>query len=568
MNNYHYYNIYIGIITSNVLKKERHDILNYFENNNEIELIKIILSIRILDEGINLVKCDSVYLTYFGEEMNDIRTTQRFLRANRKDITNPNKKANIFIWCEDTNICLNAFQMLKNNDINFNKKIIVRDNNYETYYIDEQNKKLTNINKYDINNECIKEINIKCLTDDEIWELKKNILFEYCNIKKNIPLDNIIYKNYKIGSWYNSQKIKILNNDNKIIFEKLIENIYVKEDLYKLNKKLFNIEVKKNFIEYKCYSCNYNTHFYKDLKKHLNRKNSCIKKNNSTCFIHSSDKLLILSMLPYQDNKHIISLDELDYLNDSNIVSNNKKELFDIIDNIEKHSIKKCNYCAKNFEKVYLLKYHILHNCFHNYLLNKNKLEKENNNDFNSTDENITDCDSYSQLSESNETDIEIKDEKLIPIPFEQNWDLSSIPDDKKSTLVISSYMYSKLLEEVLKNKINLNVILNKKNKFGMVYKNDTEKYTEMKSQDIIDNTMEKLNKCLLELNKTVENVIPDIITISEEIIEKKYVDYQKDEKIHGGVSHVIKSIFDNNKDNAIDIAKNIVTIDKIPSGY
>jgi Leucine-rich repeat (LRR) protein len=52
------------------------------------------------------------------------------LRAIRLNPYNINKIAQIFIWCEDNNICLNNLQMLKNNDVNFNKKIRIYDGNY------------------------------------------------------------------------------------------------------------------------------------------------------------------------------------------------------------------------------------------------------------------------------------------------------------------------------------------------------------------------------------------------------------------------------------------------------
>ena len=234
MNNYHYYKINISKITSDTNKKDRMDILSYFEENSINEEIKIILSIRILDEGINLIKCDSVYLTNLGDNSNDIRTIQRFLRANRKDPNNLNKKAHIFIWCED--IFLNVFQMLKNNDVDFNKKIRVLDNNYDTYYKDDRIiSKISNINKYSIDNELIQNINIKCLTYEELWMLKKDLLFEYCDMNKIIIKEDIIYKNQKIGNWYKSQKIKIKHNlsDNIFIYNELIKNFYVKEDIDK-----------------------------------------------------------------------------------------------------------------------------------------------------------------------------------------------------------------------------------------------------------------------------------------------------------------------------------------------
>jgi superfamily II DNA or RNA helicase/phage anti-repressor protein len=259
MNNYHYYEINIKKIINETNKKDRIDTLSWFEENNINEELRIILSIRILDEGINLIKCDSIYLTNLGDSSNDVRTVQRFLRANRKDPNNISKKAHIFIWCEDTNICLNAFQMLKNNDIDFNKKIKIMDNNYGTYYKDNNNN-LTNIDKYDINNEIIQNINIKCLTVEELWKFKKNLLFEYCDVYKNIPLENIIYKNQKIGCWYKSQKNKIKINlfNNTIIFsdhlcinkELIFENQISKENTFIYNEFIQNIYIKDDLLRY------------------------------------------------------------------------------------------------------------------------------------------------------------------------------------------------------------------------------------------------------------------------------------------------------------------------------
>jgi len=62
--------------------------------------------------------------------------------------------------------------------------------------------------------------------------------------------------------------------------------------------------------------------------------------------------------------------------------------------------------------------------------------------------------------------------------------------------------MYTELLEEILKNDINLNVIIDKDNDSGMVYKNNIDKYIQMKLKDIISNTMEKLNNHLNDINK------------------------------------------------------------------
>jgi superfamily II DNA or RNA helicase len=126
MEKYHYFNIWIESITSNTSSLQRKEILSNFEEDNEEEIKKIILSIRILDEGIDIPKCDSIFITYLGDTNNDIRNTQRIMRSNRLDITNPNKISNIFIWSEDNKTSLFTFKLLKSNDINFDKKINIK----------------------------------------------------------------------------------------------------------------------------------------------------------------------------------------------------------------------------------------------------------------------------------------------------------------------------------------------------------------------------------------------------------------------------------------------------------
>ena len=292
MDNYHYYKIQINKIISETRKEERINILNNFEEESLDEEIKIILSIRILDEGINLIKCDSVYLTNLGDNSNDVRTIQRFLRANRKDPSNNNKKANIFIWCEDTDISLDVFQMLKNNDVDFNKKIRIIDNNYDSYY--RENNKLSIINKYNIDNDLIKNIEVKCLTKEELWNYKKDLLFEYCNENKIIPLENIIYKHQKLGNWYKSQKNKIKHNllDNINLYNELIKNFYVKNDLFNYTDLIeSNIEFKDFYKK--------NT-LFDFLKKYSKVPNQFI-----------DDFFSLMDYKEFESNEKIVDLDRL-----------------------------------------------------------------------------------------------------------------------------------------------------------------------------------------------------------------------------------------------------------------
>jgi superfamily II DNA or RNA helicase len=183
MDKYHSFNVEIFQITCETNKDHRKNIINKFKKNEDYEVIKIILSIRTLDEGVNIIKCDSIFLSYLSDSINYIRIAQRIMRANRLDPDNPNKIASIFIWREDKNEALQALQLLKSNDNKFNKKISINNDNYGSY---DKNNKTIDKNIIDANNDFIEFININCLTEEEIWEKKKELLFEFCNINKDI----------------------------------------------------------------------------------------------------------------------------------------------------------------------------------------------------------------------------------------------------------------------------------------------------------------------------------------------------------------------------------------------
>ncbi len=201
MNDYHGLPYWTDIITSDISHNKRELILKHFENETDGErpdIIKILLSIRILNEGVDIVKCDSIFIGNVGEHSSDIVTLQRICRANRLDKTNINKIANCFMWCDDWNKTINALQLFKENDYNFHKKIKVIGSNY-----DKKSGNLNETNKIIINNKnYLDYIEIKCMSVNEIWEFKKNLLFEYCDINNKVPISKEQYKNNNIGMCY------------------------------------------------------------------------------------------------------------------------------------------------------------------------------------------------------------------------------------------------------------------------------------------------------------------------------------------------------------------------------
>ena len=100
---YHGVDLFTGIVVSDTKKRERRRILREFEKDSDSQTKKlyVIMSIRILDEGIDLPKCDSVFMANVTQNSSLIRLVQRMCRSNRLDSSNVNKKSNVFIWYEE-----------------------------------------------------------------------------------------------------------------------------------------------------------------------------------------------------------------------------------------------------------------------------------------------------------------------------------------------------------------------------------------------------------------------------------------------------------------------------------
>ena len=333
-------------------------------------------------------------------------------------------------------------------------------------------------------------------------------------------------------------------------------------------------------VNYKCYRCcKFETHVYYDMKKHYNRKYSC-KKNQQRMFM-SDDQLLCLSLMPYYNNIHKIDLCDIEYLKDSKIIDQNKEELFEQLRNVEKNNIKSCIYCNKEYPLLMDLKKHIIIDCFYKELQNRIKIDndkkiKQNNADTdisglnnsttysNNTHSNNTNChNNINSNNTNNNIYVDIK-QQTPPVPFDGDWDISKISMGDRSMCMISQFMYTELLEEILKNEINLNVIIDKDKDSGMVYKNDIDKYIQMKVKDIVSNTMDKLNGHLNDINKSQKNALKEITTYSRQIINKKHNDYKNNEIIQEGVMNCMTNIYESKKEEATNIAKKVIANKKV----
>ena len=93
--------VWISKITDEVSSKRRMDILKEFQNNET--RLSILTSVRILDEAIDIPKCDGIYLLRVSKNKESwVRTVQRMSRSNRLDPDNPHKKSSVFLWLNQT----------------------------------------------------------------------------------------------------------------------------------------------------------------------------------------------------------------------------------------------------------------------------------------------------------------------------------------------------------------------------------------------------------------------------------------------------------------------------------
>ena len=219
-----YFEFTLGIynINYNTSRTKRNVSLTKFRNNKT--KISIMLNVHILDEGIDIPECDSVYLTHPNN--NPINIIQRISRANR---IYPNKKiANILLWTKDE---LNLEKI-----INLIKTYIsVKFNNINSEFI---NNKKSKINTLQINNIEIDNIEIYTTNNninENINENRLKFLKKYSLINEKFIDD--FYSFYNEGQneydfTINLDNIAFWLEIRKDNLKRLLESNFIKNQDY------------------------------------------------------------------------------------------------------------------------------------------------------------------------------------------------------------------------------------------------------------------------------------------------------------------------------------------------
>ena len=334
---------------------------------------------------------------------------------------------------------------------------------------------------------------------------------------------------------------------------------------------------------YECKNCSYTTKFFKDMKKHINKTTLCTETLNKYYIEYSLDHRIILTLLPHDNNgKQIIEKEEL--LPDYNykILTNRRKLINRICD--ERDNNKKCYYCNESFEKIIELRKHILVKCFklemdyidnqrieeqkelninnkNSPIINNNTTNINSNNTTNNITNNITNNNTTNNTTNNNTTNnnviinnnIVLNIDKSL-LSFNEDWDTSNINSNgEKLEILCSDILYTSLLNKLLTNDKNLNVILDKKSKYGFVYDGEAEKFVEMAANDIFKKTMKKLRNNLLKINNDIKNhkilgyhkEYEESTIEFEKKIRSKYVDYDEEKKKRDYVNCHLANIYD-----------------------
>lgn len=323
---------------------------------------------------------------------------------------------------------------------------------------------------------------------------------------------------------------------------------------------------------YECRRCLYKTKQKIDMSRHINRKIKCTRSLES--YKYTDDELNILSLqiikknnnennqgTPKEclENKGIQGNKENNNIIknvDYNIIENNTNENYDcciVKNDNENNYINRCINCEKIFTRRSSLQRHLDKNRCKNIIY---KTEQKQ------TITNIT----------NNNNTIIINVNINKPLPFDSDWDVSKIDDTLKQVLLLSDLKYTKTLEHILQNDVNLNVIIEDKADCGIVYKNDIEKFKPMKIEDIVDLSMDKLHKQLTIFHDEIKddnkyNINNTILSSEKEILNEKYDEFKNNELTQKIVKSYIANIYNKKKEDAIKVCSELLELDKI-EGY
>jgi len=173
---YHGLVCWTGTVTADTSQKKRDELLKEFSNS---QVISVLASVRILNEGIDIPKCDSVCFT--RTTTNETVALQRMCRANRKDKDNKHKIAQIFVFAE-LDVSIGMLASLKYCDPEFLGKICLVSANYDSKISIETLAKISEEQP-----KIVETIRLKSATVEDIFETRFQLLWQFIQTNNRRP---------------------------------------------------------------------------------------------------------------------------------------------------------------------------------------------------------------------------------------------------------------------------------------------------------------------------------------------------------------------------------------------
>jgi superfamily II DNA or RNA helicase len=125
----------------------------------------VLTSVRVLDEGIDVPRCDSVFLASLTEKSSVTRTVQRMMRGCRRTADHPAKLNHVFVWCDDWDGAASSLVALKQADPSF----VTRMRSLGVHY-DAQRDERARAAEAAQTASMAREFDVKCESVDDRWQ--------------------------------------------------------------------------------------------------------------------------------------------------------------------------------------------------------------------------------------------------------------------------------------------------------------------------------------------------------------------------------------------------------------
>ena len=303
---------------------------------------------------------------------------------------------------------------------------------------------------------------------------------------------------------------------------------------------------KINNSYYECKRCFHKFYQKNDMKKHLEKKNLCERKVESYKYNNEDLYNLSLERNYNTEKEHICKGCNKNFYNNANL---------------KRHMDK---YCKKNINDNTIIDENIVE--LKTESVNVSSIiEKQQDVDQIGNNMNNMNNISNSNITNSNSNNINININ--IARSFDDEWDTSKINIKKKILLLVTNSKFTKTLENILENEVNLNVLIDTTTENGLVYNN--KEFTKMNVKDIVKKTMSKLHKHLTEFHSDIlnnDNEKPnkdklDIdkkhLDLSLQNINNKYTNFTNSKDIQKTVKEYITDIYDKKNIDTINYINN-----------